>query len=199
RRSANGDDGALDRRRRFGRGVAVRRAVAASGRLNRRFILGPDEATINAQAALAIDADEDAGAGDRRWIVADRAILERSHGRLELAESLVDFVGQLVGLGVLLLEGFLFGLERGEARLLVVGEGDGVAGQPTQAGGVAVGEVTGDRDPLPALGAQALGLRLELLDHEPIEKRRVLQPAAIVMLEKIAQDRATGGLIGVEP
>src|SRR5208282_3190309 len=45
----------------------------------------------------------------------------------------------------------------------------------------------------------ALGLALELLDHEPIEKRRVLQPATIVMLEEVAQDRATGGLIGVEP
>ena len=198
-RSADGDDGALDRRRRFGRDVAVRRAVAASGRLNRRFILGPDEATIDAQGAFAVDADEDAGAGDLRGIVADRAILEGSHGRLDLAEPLVDLVGQLVGLGVLLLEGLLFGLERGEARLLLLGEGDGVAGQPTQAGGVAIGKVGRDRDPLPALGAQALGLGLELLDHEPIEQRRVLQPAAIVMLEQVAQDRATGGLIGVEP
>ncbi len=63
----------------------------------------------------------------------------------------------------------MFGLERGEARLLVLGEGDGVTGQPTQAGGVAIGKVGRERDPLPALGAQSLGLGLELLDHEPVE------------------------------
>ena len=58
-RSADGDDGALDRRRWFGRDVAVRRAVAASGRFNRHLILGPDEATVDAQGAFAVDADED--------------------------------------------------------------------------------------------------------------------------------------------
>ena len=61
---------------------------------------------------------------------------------------------------------------------------------------MAVGEVGRDRDPLPALGAQRLGLGLKLLDHQPIEQRRVLQPTAIVMLEEVAHDHAAGRLIG---
>ena len=101
-----------------------------------------------------VDADEDAGAGDLGGIVADRPILEGSKGRLDFAETLVDLVGQFVGLLVFGLEGFLFGLKRLDGRLLFLGEGDGVAGQPTQAGGVAKGEVDSDLDPLPALGGK---------------------------------------------
>ena len=73
--------------------------------------------------------------------------------------------------------------------MLLVGEIDSLAGQAAQAGGVAIGEVGSDRDPFPALGAQRFGLGLKLLDHQPIEQRRVLQPAAIVMLEQVAHDR----------
>ena len=149
-------------------------------------------------AALVVDADEDAGAGDLGRIVADGPVLERRDGGLDLAEPLIDLVGQLVGLRVLLLKRVLFGLQRGEAGVLLFGEIDRLAGEAAQTGGVAIGEVGGDRDPLPALGAQRLGLGLELLDHQPIEQRRILQPAAIVMLEEVAHDHAAGGLVDVD-
>ncbi len=67
-----------------------------------------------------------------------------------------------------------------------------------QACGVAIREIGSDRDPLPALGAKCLGLGLELLDDEAVEERRVLEPAAIVVLEQIAHHDAAGRLIDVD-
>ncbi len=81
------------------------------------------------------------------------------------------------------LKSVVLGLERFEAGAFLFGEVDSVAGQPAQAGGVAVREIGCDRDPLPTLGAQRLSLGLKLLDHEPIEQRRILRPAAVVMLK----------------
>ncbi len=97
----------------------------------------------------------------------------------------------------MLLERVLFGLQRGEAGVLLLGEIGRLAGEAAQTGGVAIGEVGGDRDPLPTLGPQRLGLGLELLGHQPIEQRRILQPAAIVMLEEVAHDHAAGGFVDV--
>jgi hypothetical protein len=37
---------------------------------------------------------------------------------------------------------------------------------------------------------------LKLLDHEPIEQCRTLQPPAVVVLEQVAHDHAAGSLIG---
>ena len=73
--------------------------------------------------------------------------------------------GQFVGSGVLFLEAVVLGAQRVVARLLLLGELGGLAGQAAQAGGVAVRELGRDLDPFPALGAQRLGLRLELLDR----------------------------------
>ena len=180
------------------RGGGLRRiAIAALDRLDRRFVLGADEAAFDVQRPLAVDADEDAGAGDLGRIVADGPVLERRDGGLDLAEALIDLVGQLVGLRVLLLKRVLFGLQRGEAGVLLFGEIDRLAGEAAQTGGVAIGEVGGDRDPIPTLGPQRLGLGLELLDDQPIEQRRILQPAAIVMLEEVAHDHAAGGFVDV--
>ena len=63
---------------------------------------------------------------------------------------------------------------------------------------MAVGEVGRDLDPLPALGADGLGLPLQLLGDEPVEQGRVLQPAAVVGLEEVAQDDAAGRLVGLD-
>src|SRR3546814_21140698 len=51
-------------------------------------------------------------------------------------------------------------------------------------------------DPSPALGGDRLGLGLQLLGDEAIEKPDVLQPPAIVGLEQVAHDDAAGRLIG---
>ena len=53
---------------------------------------------------------------------------------------------------------------------------------------MAVRELGHDLDPLPALGTDGLGFPLQLLGDELLEQGRVLQPAAVVGLEQIAQD-----------
>jgi hypothetical protein len=63
---------------------------------------------------------------------------------------------------------------------------------------MAVGEVGCDGDPLPALATQVLGCGLELLGDEPVEQRRILKPAAIVLVEQIAGDGAARRLIGLD-
>src|SRR3546814_2535184 len=73
-----------------------------------------------------------------------------------------------------------------------VGERRLIAAQLPQSVGVAVGEVGRDIDPLPAFGADRLGLFAELLGHQHVEKADILQPAAVIALEQIAQDHATG-------
>ena len=63
----------------------------------------------------------------------------------------------------------------------------GFALQFTQAAGVAVGEIDGHRNPLPAFLGDRLGLGFQLFGDETIEQGDVLKPAAVVMLEQIAQ------------
>ena len=70
-----------------------------------------------------------------------------------------------------------------------------LAAEPAQPVGVAVGEVGGDLDPLPAFGTDGLCFPLQLRGDEPVEQRRVLQPAAVVGLEQVAQHDAAGGLV----
>ena len=74
----------------------------------------------------------------------------------------------------------------------------GVAGKLAQAVGVAVGKAERDLDPFPAFGGDLVGCRLQLLGDQPVEQRDILQPAAIVGLEQIAQHDAAGRLIGVD-
>ena len=90
----------------------------------------------------------------------------------------------------------MLGPQRLAGRAFLFGESDGLPGQAAQPVGVAIRKVEPDRDPLPALRAQGLGLGLQLLVRQPVEQRRVLQPAAIVVLEQVAQHDAAGRLIG---
>ena len=63
---------------------------------------------------------------------------------------------------------------------------------------MAVGEAHGHIDPFPALGGDVVGTDLQLLGDEPVEQHGVLQPAAVVVLEQVAQDAAACGVIGVD-
>src|SRR3546814_4971108 len=56
-----------------------------------------------------------------------------------------------------------------------------------------------DRDPLPAFLADPRAFCLERLVHEPIEERHVLQPAAGIILEQVAQNVAARGNVSVKP
>ena len=166
---ADGDDRALNNAIRAGRCARL----ATRDRLNRRLALGANEAALDTQRTLAVDAHEGSGSRNLDLIVADRPILERRHCRLDLAEALIDLVGQFVSFGILRLKGVVLGLERFEPGAFLFGEVDSLARQPAQVGGAAVGEIGRHRDPLPTLGAQRLGLGLELFDHEPVEQRRI--------------------------
>ena len=61
---------------------------------------------------------------------------------------------------------------------------------------MSVGETWGDLDPLPALGSDRLGIGAQLLGDKTLEQSDVLEPAAAVLLEEIAQHTATSRLIG---
>ena len=112
--AADRDDGALDGR--CGRLATFARPAVAAGFAVRIALAGasssgPDVAAIDREAALRVDADEDAGAGDLGGIVADWPILEGGERRLDFAETRIDFVGKLVGILVFRLELGVLGLQ----------------------------------------------------------------------------------------
>jgi hypothetical protein len=113
RLSADRDDGALDdglaRRSRFDRRC---RFVSVLDH-DRGFVLWTDVAAIDCKHAFGIDADENAGNGDLGRIVADGTSVKRLYSRFQLAEALIDLVGQLVGAFVFLREPIVFGLQGG--------------------------------------------------------------------------------------
>ena len=59
-------------------------------------------------------------------------------------------------------------------------------------------EIDRHLDPLPAFGSDLLGLHRQLLGRKPIEQCHILQPAASVILEQIAQDHAAGSFVGLD-
>ena len=73
-----------------------------------------------------------------------------------------------------------------------------LADETTEIVGVAVREIGRDLDPFPAFGADRVGFAVELLRDKPVEQGRVLQPAAVVGVEQIAQDDAARVLIGFD-
>ena len=169
--------------------------VLALARRHRLLVLRPHIAALDMQAAVGADADEDAGTRDLRRIVDHGPILKLAHRRLDLAQACVDLLRDFLGVSVLLLQLVQLRLESVARFGLLLRQRHLLAAQPAQPIGVAVGEVGGDLDPLPSLGADALRLPLQLCGDQPVEQRRVLQPAAVVGLEQVAQDDAAGHLI----
>ena len=97
------------------------------------------------------------------------------------------------------LERIVFGLERLVAGGLLVAHWHRLAMNPAHPEGVAIGELGVDLDPFPALGPHPLGLLGELLAHHDVKKGCILQPAAVVLLEQVAQDFTPGLDVIVEP
>ena len=91
------------------------RFLDAHGRLVLRSNITP----IDREPALEIDADEDAGADDVGGIVNHRSVFEGQQRRLDLAETLVDRVGQFVRILIYGLEPVTLGVERIDSRLLL--------------------------------------------------------------------------------
>lgn len=63
---------------------------------------------------------------------------------------------------------------------------------------MAIGEIHVYLDPFPAFASDLLRFGLQFVGNQAIEQRNVLQPAAIVVLEKVAHENAAGLLIGVK-
>lgn len=57
---------------------------------------------------------------------------------------------------------------------------------------MAVGETGRDLDPLPTFGGDRLGVSLQLVGPNLVDKWNILQSAAIVALKQVAQCRAAG-------
>ena len=203
RRPPDGDDGPLHRRlrgRTISVGLAARGvALALRGRSSWHVVLRSDVTTLDPQPAVMAEANEGACAGDLGRIVAQRAVRQLLERCLDLAEPVVDRLRQFVLLTMLGDEPLLFGRECVDRRLLRLCRLDGLPVDPTKAELMTVGEAHRGLDPLPALGRDVLGLGLQLLGREAIEKRDVLEPAAAIGLEQVAQHGAPGRLIGVHP
>ena len=172
RLSADGNDRALDhgRRRRGAIRAGGRTCIAVRlGLHRRRLVFRTDVAAIDRQRPLRVDADEDAGARNVGRRVGHRPIDEGDERVLDFAQPLIHLVRQFASLRIVGFERGIFGIERRDGRLLVLRESGGDALEPAQPAIVAVGEIDGDLDPLPAFGGDGLGLGLQLLGDETIE------------------------------
>lgn len=126
----------------------------------RRLILRPNIAPIDGKPSFGIEADEDAGPGNLGRIVSFRPVFERQQRRLDVAETLVHLFGKLIRILILGFELRLLGVQSVDGGLLLQGEIDRFALYFAQAIRMAVGEIDGERNPLPAFGCDRLGLAL---------------------------------------
>ncbi|PSO25357.1 hypothetical protein C7G43_16570 [Bradyrhizobium sp. MOS004] len=122
------DDRALDGRAHFK--TFGRRRIGALPDIRiscRHLVLRPDVTPVHGEASFGVDADEDTSSGDLRRFVKHRPVFECSQGRLDFAETLIDLVGQLVGIPVVDFQLGLLGVQRIDGGLLLRREIDGLA------------------------------------------------------------------------
>ena len=158
----------------------------------------PNIPPLDSQGAGPVDADERAGASDLVRGVDDWPFLKDSQRGLDLGKSPVDLLRDVLRLAVAFLQFVEFGSEGVVRGDLVLGERALLADEPAEIVGVAVREIGRGLDPFPAFSTDRVGFAVELLRHEAVEQGRVLQPAAVVRVEQIAQDEAAFGLIGFD-
>lgn len=116
------------------------RAIAILDRgLLTRLVLGPHIATIDGQAAVPIQRDEDAFARDLGLIVNQRPLLECLNRPFELTKPGIDLVGILILARVFLLQCAVLGEECHVGRAFHVGHQRGITGQTPQTVAVAIG------------------------------------------------------------
>ena len=163
-----------------------------------RLVFRADIAAVDREPAIRADAHENACAGDVARVKDHRPVAEFAKQGFDLAEPRIDLVGEFVRILILGFEALALGVERVDLRLLIGRPFGGDAVDLAQALGVTVGEVGGDLDPSPAFRGNALGFRLQSRGNQSIEQRGVCEPAAVILLEEIAQDHAAGRFIGVE-
>src|SRR5215831_19992551 len=99
---------------RLARGCRI--AIGAGNRLDRWLVFRTDIAALDAEFAVALDADERTSACDIRGIVCDGPFFECRECGLDFAEPAVYLVRQLLNLSVFLLEAVKLGLQCIPAR-----------------------------------------------------------------------------------
>ena len=109
----------------------------------RHVVLRPDVTPIHRETSFGIDAHEDASADDLGRIVNHRPEFERGQCRLDFAETLIDLIGQLVGILIIGFKLGLLGVECVDGGLLLWGEIDRFALDFSQAPSVIEGEIHG--------------------------------------------------------
>ncbi len=166
-------------------------------RHDRRLVFRPDIAPFDPQGPRAVNADKRAGASDLGRVEDDRTLLKGRERRLDLRQPLVDLLRDLVRFGVALLELVELGPEGVVGGRLLRGQRALLAGETAEIVGVAIGEVGCDLDPFPAFGANGLRVTVELFRDQPVQQARVLQPAAVIRIEEVAQDDPARELIGL--
>lgn len=164
-----------------------------------RLVLRPDEASFDAKPAIGVEHDEGAGARHLGGIMDVRAVVQGIELGAELLELPFNLLVVVRSLRIFGIELVVFGLQCIMLGQLLRRHLGGLAIDAAQAGGVAIGKVDGRLHPLPALALQGFGIGLQLREHELFEQRRILEPAAAILLEQIAQDDAAGLLIGFAP
>ncbi len=156
------------------------------------------KAALDGKLPVMANADKDAGADHLIPVIAHGPILEGIQRLFDLAQTRIHIVGEFLGMGIFRLKRVEFVAQLFPFGTLRIAQVNGDAGQTAQTIAVAIGKIRRDLDPFPTLGGDSLALGLQLLAHQPVEQHRVLQPAAIVLLEEIAQDSATRRLIGLD-
>ena len=162
-----------------------------------RLMLRPDITAMGSQAAIPIQRHEDPGATNLDRIEDQRTLLKGFHGRFHLAKPGVDLFGVFVLTRVFLFKCAILRKQLGMLCSFIRAERRRIANQTPQTVAVAVGQVDGHLDPLPTLSSNCLRLSLQFVRDQTVKQGRVLQPAAIIALEEIAQDNATRCLIGI--
>ena len=128
----------------------------------------------------------------------DRPLVEAGERGFDFAKALIDLVRQLVGVLIFGLQLGALGVERLDGRLFVSRQVERRAHDLAQAVGGAIGEAHRHLDPFPAFAGDRFGGGFQLVGDQAIEQRRILQPAAVVILEEIAQHAAAVGFIGID-
>ena len=167
--------------------------------LNRPFVFGADIAALDAQVARSVDADEGAGARDLRGIEDHRPIVEARERRLELPEPFVHLFGQFVGIVISFLQPVELGLERVAGRLYLLGVRELLAAEA--GAGRKCGRRGSQARPRSTSSLRRRSSRTAARSFSATSMSRqadILQPAAVVTLEQVAQDDAAGLGIGIQ-
>ncbi len=155
-----------------------------------RLIFDPHVTAVNRQFPCPVDGHKGPGPRDLLQVIVDRPLLQGLYGVFEFAQPLIDLVGILLGLGVFGFQRLEFVLQLRQRRSFLVRHRARDTGQLPQAHAEAIRQVDSHFDPLPAFFRHRLGAGGQFLRHELVEQGHVLEPAAPIAFEEIAQNGA---------